>query len=266
MDEAVRVEELDAEIAEMLGVALHEESGVLHTAAVWRRPGTGELVVLRIGEHSPKSGRDLLLLCLGRARAQAIVTTGRILREEPGLDFDLSPAEGAPGGDGPAAEVIEEWRRSRCGLEAPARIVVLSSGRDLPLHHPALEGQDAVVFTSLEGLERLERKAGAFGVQVVGREEPDVRGAVSWLRDQGLDRVTIEAGPATALQLYRDENMVDGLCLSTYQGSELAEAARGPQFLTGDELHRLLQPVEEATTFEEASGPWSFQYWRRRHA
>ena len=52
---------VDYRVRELLGIDLAQETGVLQTAAVWRRPGTGELVVMRIGEHNPKSAADELL-------------------------------------------------------------------------------------------------------------------------------------------------------------------------------------------------------------
>ena len=65
------------------------EKGALHVAAVWRPAGGDRNVVLRISDQTPSSEVDFLLLNLARARAEAIVTTGRILHEEPGVVHDL---------------------------------------------------------------------------------------------------------------------------------------------------------------------------------
>jgi len=141
--------------------------------------------------------------------------------------------------------------------------VVLSSGRGLPLHHPALEGMDVVVLTGDEGAQSLAPMARAFGIEVEAQPEPSLRAAVEWLQVQGLHRITIETGPSTSLALYDDDSMVDALSLSTFQGSDIPPQVAGANFLSGDRLHSLMQPAKEASTVNETDGPWGFQLWSR---
>lgn len=251
-------------IVELLGASLSEIEGVLQTAAVWRRPGSGELVVLKICEETPKSATDFLLLHLGRARARAILTTGKILRDEPDLDFALGFEHPIL----PSSQAhLQAWRADCCGLGTPARVVLLSSGRDLPLHHPALEGRDVTIVTGSEGEQRLAAQARAFGVEVVALQQPGLLAALDWLGARDLGRVTVEAGPSTSTALYGEQTRVSALCLSTLQdsaGHEIPESIRGGSFLSGAELHERLEPVREARTVEEDERAWSFQLWRAR--
>ncbi|MEM1245705.1 MAG: hypothetical protein AAGK22_05010 [Acidobacteriota bacterium] len=254
-----RADEVEQWTQRLLGGSLSEVEGVLQTAAVWRRPGSGELVVLKIDDETPKSASDFLLLQLGRARAEAIVTTGKILRDEPDLDFALGFAHP----ELPASRAhLEAWRADACGLASEAKLVVLSSGRDLPLHHPALEGRDVTVLTGALGEERLASASRAFGIEVVAVPASGVLGALAWLAGQGTRRVTVEAGPSTSSALYGDSTHVAALSLSTLQQADLPESLQGGAFLTGAELHERMQPVREASTVDEQESRWSFQLWR----
>ena len=68
----------------LLGPGLDRALGVLHVAAVWETPD-GRYRTLRVGEGAIRSASDAVVLSAARARADAIVTTGRILRDEPEL-------------------------------------------------------------------------------------------------------------------------------------------------------------------------------------
>ena len=97
-------DDVDA-LARRLFGAVPIDDGVVHVTALWAPP-EGERRTLLIGEHSPKSDHDFFSLNLARARADAILVTGKILREEPTLRYDLQGA-----GELPAA--LAAWRRER---------------------------------------------------------------------------------------------------------------------------------------------------------
>src|SRR5687768_10109429 len=59
----------------LLGDTFAPPEGIVQTCAI----DSGNRVI-RIGEHSPKSAWDFFVLHLARASADAIVTTGKILR------------------------------------------------------------------------------------------------------------------------------------------------------------------------------------------
>ena len=71
---------LHARLEALYGVReLPRAAGVLHVAAVWaERPD--RLTVLEITAQTPKSDDDAFALSLARARADAVLTTGAILR------------------------------------------------------------------------------------------------------------------------------------------------------------------------------------------
>jgi len=73
----------------LFGSPLDTRPAVSHSTAVWRADEDQPVLSIRINEHSPKSELDFLALHIGRARADAIIITGKILREEPELTYDL---------------------------------------------------------------------------------------------------------------------------------------------------------------------------------
>ncbi len=244
-------EECAATIRELYGSDALGEPGVLHVAAVWREPW-GRLVTLRIREETPASESDHFVLRLARARADAILTSGRILREEPGLSHGL---------DGPGAEALAQWRRRRLGRADPPWSVVLSSGRDLDLDHPLFAGPTRpMIFTGAPGAARLGDAARGRGIEVVAHAAPDLRVALEYLgRERGLRTRVIEAGPSTARAAYAAPPLLDELMLSVFEEPALDAAVRGPDFVPAAELARLLAPAAPARTRREASGRWSFQ-------
>lgn len=189
--------------------------GVVHVTSAWRTPA-GTLRTILINDSSPKSAYDFFVLNFSRARADAIVITGKILREEENVSHRLQ---------GEAATALERWRRERRGESAPISLV-LSSGRGLDLDHRLFQDAErAVVYTSEEGRQRLAGPAQERGIEVVAGA--GIRGAVTWLRDQGAGTIAIEAGPSSAQQLYRAPILVDELLLSVYEEPHLPAAAVG---------------------------------------
>lgn len=210
-----------ARIRELYGDDLLTPSGVLHVTSAWSDSG-GRLFTLRIGPNSPASATDFFALELARARVDAIVTTGQILRDEPGLTNELTDPE------------LASWRRERLGKKGPPVTVVLSRRTDLPRSHPLFATSEVVV-----------RNAG-------------LRESLAWLCDErGFTSVAIEAGPSTSRAVYDPPVAVDELLLSIYRAPELPEGVRGGELLGLPALGRLF-PERSECTREEESGMWSF--------
>ena len=115
-------------IVELYGPAPVGEVGVLHGLALWKAP-SGPPRVLRIDENTPRSETDRFVLHLARARADAIVTSGSILRSEPQLSHEI-------GHDAGMKHELDAWRREVYGHANPPLSLVLTRGANLDLAHP----------------------------------------------------------------------------------------------------------------------------------
>ncbi len=171
----------------LFGSALDSRPLVSHSGAVWNDPESELLTTLRIGEYQPKSDLDFLALHIGRARADAIVITGKILRDEPALHYDLRA-------DPRWGDALVEWRERRWGLWEPPWLLILTGSGQLDFAHPAFHGwARPVIFTSDQ---TAERKLADSPVPVVADAEPDIRKAIHHLHAaRDCQCVSIEAGP-----------------------------------------------------------------------
>jgi len=239
----------------LYGGALEGATGVLHVCAVWReRPDRYR--ILRIGPRTPRSETDTFALGMARARAEAVVTTGQILRDERETTHRLPPAY---------EQELAAWRREVLHRDRDALSVVLSSGRDLPLEHPLFtHGGRAVVVTTEQAAARIGDAAFARGVEVVGRSAPGPRDVLEFLRGRGLETIAIEAGASTAAQLYEDPVAIDELLLSVYCGAALPEALRGAAFPDPERVRQLFREPNAPHSTEEPSGRWTFHRYLRR--
>ena len=239
------------------GASVSSHAGVGHIAAVWRDPHGGHRILLLTAD-TPRSMYDQFVLGLSRARADAILTTGKILRSEPGLTHDYL-------GSSTLRHALAEWRTRSLGKTESARSVVLTSGKRLPQSHPLFRGSTRpMVVTSSEGARRLGAWAAAADVQVVALAEPSAEQALRYMSETlGARALSVEAGPQTALPLYQSPALVDELWLSTYLGSAVATSVLGPAFLDAASLDAVFP--RRATPFEvnEPSGPWHFQRFIR---
>lgn len=192
--------DVDALARSMFGAVLPFR-GVSHVTATWDRPGGG-LWVMAIGDETPESEHDFFMLNLSRARADAILVTGKVLRDEPTLRYDLQ-------GPGKLPEALAEWRHTHAGRSQPPLLIVLTSGRGLDPEHPALSGEWArpVLFTSDDA------ELPAMDARVVRTPTPDARSAIRWAQSRGATIVSLEAGPSTVLPLYEKPSVVDELLL-----------------------------------------------------
>ena len=241
---------------ELLGEDPARAGRVLHVASVWR-DASGAARVLRIGPETPKSRCDAFLLGLARARAEAIVTTGKILREEPRVTHAIS---------GPPAlrAALEAWRRERLVLALDPFLLVLSSGRGLDPAHPAFHARlRPVLFVPAAAATGLRERFADTDVRVASLPEPSLRAGLDHLGRLGARRITIEAGPSTTRELYAEPVCLDELWLSTFAGAPPAAHVIGEPFADDAALRRALPQAGAPALREEASGPWRFERrWR----
>ncbi len=192
---------------QLYGAELTGPAGIIHVTALWQSP-SGVPRVLRVNQATPRSASDLFALCLARARADAIVTTGEILRHEPGLVHRIPTTA-------PELADLGEWRAERLGRPTPPLSVVLSSGRGLDLLHPLFQSGPCLVYTGDEGTASLASAAGERGVMLKANTNPSLRQVLRFLREErGCETVSIEAGPSTVRELYSDPLAIDELMLS----------------------------------------------------
>jgi riboflavin biosynthesis pyrimidine reductase len=233
--------------------------GVLHVAAVWRG-GASALTTLRIDVDTPRSRTDAFVLGLARARADAIVTTGEILRREPQLSHALDEGEGA--------EALLAWRQKVLGKRALPTTVVLTSGRNLDLTHPVFRsGRKALIFTDAGGEDRLGDRARERGIELAVHPEPSLMSLLEHARGSlGHETVLVEAGQSTTGALYESPGLVDELLLSICETDSLPASVRGAPFTTEGEIASAGLTLVGEHVSDEESGPWRFRRYVRRVA
>jgi riboflavin biosynthesis pyrimidine reductase len=231
---------------------LRDDGGTIQAVSTWGDP-KGASRVIAIGEEAPKSSTDLFVLGLTRSRADAVVTTGNLLRAEPRLTHLIEgPTE--------TQEQLGAWRREFLRRDESPLSLVLTSGQALDFNHPFFQTRNpCVIYTTEDSAERLRAPAQQRAIEVVGCKSPSLRGALTWLREQREARtISIEAGPTTSLTAYKEPVAVQEILYSVYHEAELPEKARGPIFLGLDDLKtKGFQEVTRVTR-QEQSGRWSF--------
>lgn len=236
---------------DLFGSEFLDPAGVLHVAAVWRDPD-GSLAVMAIEPATPRSDTDAFVLELSRARADAIVTTGKILRDEAQLRFQLS-------------DEATSWRALTLGKTEPPAVLVLTSGRDpMPRHGSFAEPGIRLLFTSGEGADLLRSQSFESATQIVSVGRPGLETAIDFLRRQ-LDAgiISIEAGPSTSATLYSPRLIADELLLSIFEAPELSPELRAGALPPLQELELMLPITSSVRELTEASGSWSFRRLRR---
>lgn len=224
-----------------------DEAGVVHVLSAFAQGD--EHRVIRIGPRAPRSETDRFVLGFSRARADAILTTGKILRDEPDLHYDLPE---------PHRAGLLAWRSEVHRRVEPPRVVVLTRGLDVEPDHPIFRSwARPILFTTPAGAETWRRHT---TFPVVVDPECSARAAISWAQRTGLRVVSIEAGPSTALDLYRDPCVIDEVLLSTTDIVPAAGAAGGA-FLSRTAL-RHVATLCSSHERDEASGRWTFERWR----
>ena len=240
--------------------------GILHPTAVWQTRESADsepLTTLNINEQTPKSQVDSFALNLARARADAVITTGRILRSEPDVTHAFGESTGLKA-------ALTRWRRQRLGKADPLISLVLTSGRDLDLKHPLFVSGDSVplIFTSPAGRERLLPRAPR-SLEIASAEEPSIHRAIQFLRQQREVRtISIETGPKTSCELYRSsgqhpDERVDELLLSTFQAPTIPESVCGPPFITRNHIRENFQQPVSSRQIRTPEGLWIFERFLR---
>jgi riboflavin biosynthesis pyrimidine reductase len=243
----MRRDELEREIEALYGEPLRAARGVVHVTSAWRAPD-GALVSLRIKDATPRSRSDRFVLALARARCDSIVTTGRILRLEPGLTHELPPA-------------LASWRHDVLGRSDVPISVVLTGRPDLDLAHPLLRTSSRpLVHTTPEVSQQLVTRARDAGVEIDAHAEADIETAIASLRQgRGCRSVLLEAGPGTLRPLYREGGPIDELLLSIYASRGAPEAVLGEPWFTPATLAVAGFSCASSVEREEESGRWCFE-------
>lgn len=245
------------------------QTGILHVAAIQDRPP----VVIALGPAAPASPVDRFVLGLARARADAIVTSGSILRAEPDLLHRYAEND-------EEQAAFARWRRDVLGRRDSPSLIVLSGSGAFPTDHPALAAAGAgFVWTSPEGRDRIG--AGlpeSLAVEIPDRPAHSLAQSVSQALEhaqakQGARTILIEAGPTIATTLYPEQPergagraagdvaLVDELLLSRFEGL-LEDDAIGPPFIAEERIGARLGAARTTVAIREDSGPWRFERYR----
>lgn len=248
-------EEVAAKAGEIYGDGLGT-TGVVHVTATTRRRDVYES--LRIVPRTPKCVHDVFVLALTRARADALLTTGKTLRAEPALEHRLL-------GPGKVPEALLDWRRRYLGKSRPPVSLVLTRGRGLDLDHPVFRAWTRpVIYTSREGQWLLESQAADRGIEIIGVDRPTVRGAIECLRfEYGAATIAIESGASVARRLYEPPAAVDELLLSVADVPDLPDSVRGATLLAADDLGRIFSRFSPPYRVKTDNGEWSFHRFLR---
>lgn len=255
---------VDRLLTALVGESLFGFRGVLHLTAVWSPPSRpSEPIVMKINPSTPRSELDFFMLNAARAWADAVFTTGRILREEPGLNFELA---------GRGKRALGLWRARSAGdrgqrSDYPA-LLILTSGRGLDLDQCVFDacrrGEQVVHFVTGTDTEQdlRDRVEGlALPIQVHALEPVGARSLIEWARQRGYEHLAVEAGPSSALSLYDPPVLIDRLWLSRYRAPSLPEAVRGGAFLELSGTSTSLE-ARGRLRFGFSSGDWQFGQWQ----
>ena len=264
--------ELSARIEALYGnTDWADRTGILHVAAVGGEP----VCAIAIGPQAPKSPMDRFVLGFARSRADAILTSGAILRAEPDLVHRYSDSVAE-------SEVLARWRQRVLGKRKPPALLVLSRSGDFPAGHRALAAVDrGFIWTSAEGGKRLDRSsAPGLSIEIPDAEPASMYESVSWAVERARSvlqarTILIEAGPTISSSLYRDPPSggeadagavfcaVDELLLSRFEGS-LDAAAVGPEFIAETRLKARFRVPYTVKESVEPSGRWRFERYLAR--
>lgn len=245
---------VDSAARKLFGRPLDSRPAVSHSAAVWNDPGSEKLTVIRINEYAPKSDLDFLSLHIARARTDAIIITGKILRDEPTLDYDLRA-------DARWGDALLQWRERRWGLCEPPWLLILTGSGQIDFSHPALHGwANPIIFTSDR---TAERHLADSPIPVVADDAPDIRRAIHHLQAaRDCQSVSIETGPSTALALYDKPTLVNELLLSVNLDKTLDDRAKGAAVIELGSLRRRFRS-ETSVTHHKQGQRWSFHRLQR---
>jgi riboflavin biosynthesis pyrimidine reductase len=238
----------------LFGSPIDTRPAVSHVFAAWRSAEGVPLTTININEYAPKSELDWLALHISRARADAIIVTGKILRDEPNLSYSLKA-------DPRWGNALLKWRERRWGIFEPPWILVLTESGDIDFDHPVFHGWGRpMIFTSDR---TATRKLAAAPVPVVSDEAPDIRRAIRHLQlSRDAECVSIEAGPSTARGLYERPMVIKELLLAVYMEPSLDPRAQGDPLVRLSEVRSLFHN-ETSAAHRDSGKHWSFYRLRR---
>lgn len=263
--------DLSAILEDLYGlVDWRSAAGILHVTAI----AAADRATIALGPDAPGSEYDRFVLGFARARSDALVTTGSILRAEPALVHRYAEDEARD------AE-WKAWRAATLGKTFRPGLILLSRSGDFPLDHPAIEAAESgFIWTSKAGRVRMGNRVGALEVVVAEEVEEEVaedkgsetpeNGLASALAfasaRRGLKAISIEAGPSATHALYLPGSRsvrggVEEVLLSLYQG-ELLASARASQFATEEQFRALGLRRVSTCEKQEPSGLWTFERHR----
>jgi riboflavin biosynthesis pyrimidine reductase len=230
--------------------------GVIHTTAIWLNPKDQNYITLKINKYTPKSSLDFFALNLARARADAIITSGKILREEPDLSHNLQ---------GTFAPGLELWRAQNLKKTSRPYSIILTSGKDLDLTHPIFNSQtNPIVYTSKQAPSDLEEKTQGTKTKIVRVPNPSIRSAIEYAKQElSAKTISIEAGPSTSQELYEAPIVIDELMLSVYKELSLPQEVKGPSFLSKEQIKSILGTPRSSHKTKQESGQWEFLMYRK---
>lgn len=244
VESAREPDDVEAWAAALWGAPGGVSRGVVQPFAA--TPVGDEWRVLRAGPPGPPSPLDAFALGHTRARVDAVVTSGRNLREEPRENYAYPIA----------GEALARWRCERAGRERLPLLAVITSGRGLDLDHPALApGRRRVLYTGSDGAARLGAGARRRGIAVWAVDAPDPTDLLRRLLDgEGAALVSVEAGPSVSRPLYAPDAPVpvDELVLTAVRGGVPASAL-GPALLRRADLDARYPEVDAPSEHREGA-------------
>ena len=252
--ELTDADSVDRAARALFGSAIDTRPAVSHSLSAWRSAEGVPLTTIQINEHAPKSELDWLALHISRARADGIIITGKILRDEPELSYSLEA-------DDRWGTALQKWRERRWGIFEPPWLLILTERGDIDFDHPVFQGWGRpMIFTS----DRTAcRKLAASPCPVVADEAPDIRRAIRHLQlSRDAECISIEAGPSTARGLYDRPMVIKELLLSIYMEPTLHPDAHGDPLVRLSRVRALFHNETSAAHRDEGKH-WSFYRLRR---
>lgn len=235
------------ELRALLGADELSTHGVLHVCSGFD-DDDGSVRAIRIGPGAPASEHDSFLLRAARAQADAIITTGSILRHESELTLSL--------GDDSIGRALTQYRQQTLHKPTPPRSVVLSGSGDLPEAHPLFgDWTTTSVWTAPERVAALRARLPS-GVDVLGHAG-DVAGALlDFLAKHGAERVSLETGPSAVASFYEAQRVTELWCGRYEDVDALDRPSRGGAWpFDADQLDAWWTGGTERI---EPSGAWRF--------
>jgi riboflavin biosynthesis pyrimidine reductase len=246
-------EQISDIIKKMYNSDLTNKLRLLHVTAVYEQ-SPGNYNTLKINQDTPKSDYDFFTLNLARARADAIISTGQILREES-VTHELQ---------GPASIGLAIWRKDILKkVDIPYSLLITSGDRGINLGHPILNkdsGTKPLIYTKTESYRRLKPINKEFShITFIPVEETSLQDALKYLWNHlNVSTISIEAGPSTSQELYRPINLIDELMLSIYH-RPVKDSVIGKPFQTQKTLDA---NFKQTSSFK--AGDWEFRRYIRK--